>query len=238
MKRFVILGIPRSGTKFLCNTLDKYSDISFPVRHEPFTHLGNAGVVSDYYDTSTLDVDGVISKFPTNQYSGFKVFPGTPPYDIKRIIKQYDMKVIGLIRRDGWKVLGSNMVATQQVDFGISSKMLPQRYYYSQDNMFELTHMMRVIDHYLMSVYTINQTADILLHFEELIEDGYTKRHLNSYFKRRIEFNSGYDDSHDYSHYFENFDVVKKAVLKYVDKNIKKYDIVPSWALDNLYNAE
>jgi hypothetical protein len=62
-KNFVVLGIPRSGTKFFCNTLSQISKIWIPPfrSFEPF-NLKQISYSSQFFQSHLYDHDAIVKK--------------------------------------------------------------------------------------------------------------------------------------------------------------------------------
>lgn len=232
-KGFVVLGLPRSGTTFLCRILDQFHDVSFPILYEPF-HANHVGPISNHYNVSALDYNGLINKLPCNQYMGFKTFPFYH-LDILDMISNYNLFVIGILRKNIWKSIGSLLAAIENSNnFNASSK--PIKYCYNHSRL-EEHFIVNTVHRYLTSIYFIEKNFhQNVIYYEDFVNRDYSNDVLNTFFNRQITIRTDYDDSHHSSQYFVDFEPVKKVVLKHLDKNVITYEKIPSWALDNLYN--
>ena len=233
-KGFVVLGLPRSGTTFLCKTLDQFKDVSFPISYEPF-HVNDISGMANYYNVSVLDYDSLIDKLPPNKYMGFKTFPFYH-LDILDMISNYNLFVIGMLRKNIWKSLGSLLAAIENSDdFNNSSK--PMKYCYNNSRL-EQNFIIITLHRYLTNIDFIEKNFhQNVIYYEDFVNQDYSNDVLNTFFNRQITIRTDYDDSHHPSQYFVDFEPVKKLVLDHLDKNIITYEKIPSWALDNLYNV-
>ena len=220
-KGFVVLGLPRSGTTFLCKTLDQFDNVSFPAEYEPFR--------------VNIDINRVVDSLTNNRYMGFKTFPFYH-LDILDIISNYNLFVIGVLRKDIWKSIGSLLPAIENSDnFNPSSK--PIKYCYNHSRLEEY-FIVNTVHRYLTNIDFIEKNFhQNVIYYEDFVNQDYSNDVLNTFFNRQITIRTDYDDSHHPSQYFVDFEPVKKLVLDHLDKNIITYEKIPSWALDNLYNV-
>ena len=237
-KNFVIVGTPRSGTTFLCDTLNDFDDIWIPKypNYEPFNPnvLKKVSVTSNH---NAFDQDAIIKKFVSYKsskkvtYFGFKTFLSFHS-NLKDLIKENDLDVIIILRKDIWKVIGSMMIAVDNNDYIGSSKK-------HQPFIFEKTsreiRRIQVFFNQICRVYwelenIFSKDLNIIdkFYFEDLIENK-ERPLLNEYFQRTIYFNHGYNDNDDISKYISNFQVMKNFILEEVNQYQTHYSSLPEY---------
>tara|TARA_B110000503_G_scaffold143686_1_gene247030 strand:- start:6875 stop:7621 length:747 start_codon:yes stop_codon:yes gene_type:complete len=213
MNKFLITGIPRSGTTILVKTLAKLNDVEVYDDQEGFAEpfkIVNKKLDLNPYLRLTAVEDKCNSK-----YFGFKCFPGDL-LDINQLNEQRNYKTFAIIRKDIWKALFSYCVAKTKFVrdstdiFKHSSTLHTQRplQTYIDDWQSPLNQMIRQSYFWrVKSCYEFEtqwKNTDII-YFEDLIKPNASFECLNEYFGQEIIFNLDYDDSHDTESYYANF---------------------------------
>ena len=237
-KNFIIVGTPRSGTTFVCDVLAQEQDIWIPKypNYEPFNPAVSKRVSRDV-KTHVFDQDAIVKKFINyktkldSKYFGFKTFPSFHS-DLKDLIRNNDLDVIIVLRKDIWKVIGSMMIAVDNEDYIGSSKK-------HEPFVFEPTHRekrrIRTFFNQTCRSYwelenSFQQNLKIIdkIYFEDLINDP-IRPNLNIYFERELKFEAGYDDSDDMCRYVKNFDEMKNFILEEVKGFQTHYSALPEY---------
>lgn len=237
-KNFIIVGTPRSGTTFLCDVLNSFDDIWIPKypNYEPF----NPNVlkkVSLTVNNNAFDQDAIIKKFisykPNKKatYFGFKTFLSFHS-NLKDLIRDNNLDVIIILRKDIWKVIGSMMIAIDHNDYLGSSKK-------HEPFVFEKTsreiRRIQVFFNQICRVYwelenIFSKDLNIVdkFYFEDLIENN-KRPLLNEYFQRDILFDHGYNDNDDMSKYVVNFQEMKNFILEEINQYQIHYSSLPEY---------
>lgn len=243
-KNFVVLGIPRSGTKFFCKTLSDCPNIWLPSwndTYEPF-NLKKIAYTSEIFNHHFFDQDAIVKKLINSKHKQEKEYVGFKTFliwhrDFQNIVTDNNLKIIIMIRKDFWKVFGSFLLAIDNNDYSGSSKIfMPFK--------FEITNRekRRIIDTFnnfcyqywqLENVYSKHKNFIDKIYFEDLLHrDSFSN--INDYFNREIIFNSTYSDKDSYSSYFDNFDVLKDFIKTHCKSAPKHYNNLPEYLKINL----
>jgi hypothetical protein len=237
-KNFIIVGSPRSGTTFLCDILNGFEDIWIPEypNYEPF----NPNVIKKVSATTknnAFDHDAIVKKFisyksnKNAKYFGFKTFLSFHS-DLRELIKNNDLDVIIILRKDIWKVMGSMLIAVDNNDYIGSSKKY-QPYIFertSREKRRILTSFNQLCRVYweLENVFSKNLNIIDKFYFEDLIK--YNRRlPIEEYFEREIVFDHKYNDNDDISKYIGNFQEMKDFILEEVHQYQQHYSALPSY---------
>lgn len=244
MNKFLITGMPRSGTTVLIKTLGKLNDVfvySDPQGFgEPFKIMNKTLELNPYIRLNEVE------KACSSEYFGFKVFPNDLiSIEYLHDVKQYRTFVI--IRKDIWKAIFSHALAktklfVNRLDIFASSSTL-----HTQDSKYNtlsdippalLREIKGAFFHKIKQCYEFEtrwKNIDII-YFEDLIRPNASFNCLNEYFKEKIIFNLNYDDSHDSEAYYSNFSA--SALHELSEHFIKTVDIpddCPKYIRDSVY---
>ena len=242
-KNFIIVGTPRSGTTFVCDVLNGFDDIWIPKypNYEPF----NPNVLKKVSLTAkhnAFDHDTIVKKFIGHksnkgaEYFGFKTFLSFHS-NLRELIKDNDLDVIILLRKDIWKVIGSMMIAIDNNDYIGSSKKY-QPYIFektSREKRRILTFFNQTCRVYWELENTFSKDLNILdkFYFEDLIENN-RRPSIESYFEREIVFDHKYDNNDDISKYISNFQEMKDFILEEVSQYQQHYSALPDYISQHL----
>jgi len=233
MNKFLITGIPRSGTTALIKTLSKIDDVFMysgdsNTFFEPFS-LGNKTQYLNPYQIIEEAEEQCNSK-----YFGFKCFNGDT-VDIKKLNQELGYKPFVIIRRDIWKAVFSHYVAKtasfrEKIDiFDRSSTLHPNK-----DIINNTTELRPGEANFLKLSYfkTLKACYDFetqwknidIIYFEDLIKPNASFDCLNEYFGQKIIFNLNYDDSHEVNSYILNWNT---SVLNTLSNDLIKTAVIP-----------
>jgi hypothetical protein len=242
-KNFIIVGTPRSGTTFVCDVLSQQEGIWLPKypNYEPFNPSILKRVSKDV-KTHVFDQDSIIKKFinykskMNSEYFGFKTFTGFHS-DLKELIRNNNLDVIIILRKDIWKVIGSMMVAIDNNDYtGSSKKHKP----FIFETTFREKRRIRTFFNRMCRTYwelenSFQTNLNIVdkIYFEDLVSNPIRPK-LNHYFDRELAFDTKYDDKDDLYRYVENFDEMKKFILDEVKDFSVHYSALPEYILKEL----
>lgn len=211
LNKFVLTGMPRSGTTYFLQEIDKLENVSIPkvnFHYEPFATL-NINFILNYEDnierlTESVDTD----------YFGFKIFAANAT-NYCRLVDD-DFKFIILLRKNFWKTFGSAITARQNSDYIGSSKKYvlndndDKHFVQSMENAV-ITMLQQYYDY---ETYWRNHPNTLgVFYFEDLIKPNASFELLNDYFKQKIVFNANYDDSFSADKYFPKLH--QKELLKW-----------------------
>lgn len=237
-KNFIVVGTPRSGTTFVCDVLSKFDDIWIPKfpNYEPF----NPNVLiklSQSINDHAFDHDSIIKNFisfksdKNAEYFGFKTFLSFHS-NIRDLVKDNDLDVILILRKDFWKVVGSMLIAIDNNDYiGTSKKYKPYKFEITKR---EVRRVITFFNHLCRTYWELensffNESTVIdKIYFEDLIENP-NRPALEKYFERTIEFNHGYNDDDSIYSYIENFDEMRDFILSEVKKYKIHYSALPDY---------
>lgn len=239
------MGTPRSGTTFFCKTLTKFDNILIP--DVPFYELFNPWALPKISNLIELDLwnqDKVIEKFvnyknETNKkYFGFKTFPVFHHLDLESLVNNNDLDIIIVLRRDIWKIIGSQMIAIDNNDYSGSS--LHYRPYQFQNTEREKK---RVLAHFLQLTKCFWYNETIFANHKNFIEKIYLEdlsdqicsfEKINNYFDRQISFETGYNDNNDLTQYISNIEELKSFIRSYVKESMHHFKVLPEYLLIEL----
>jgi hypothetical protein len=241
---FVVLGLPRSGTKFFCKTLSEQSNIWIPSwnnTYEPF-NLKKISTSSEIFDSHLYDHDLIVKKLINAKKEKQKEFMGFKTFlvwhrDFKEIVDKNNLQIIILIRKNFWKVFGSFLLAIDNSDYtGSSTKFSPFLFIPSN------RENRRIIDIFnnfcfqywqLENVYSFHKNFIDKIYFEDLLKSKKFDK-IDTYFKNKITFQTEYRDEFDLQKYFANFDEIKKFIVDHCKTAPKHYNKLPSYFLENI----
>lgn len=244
MNKFLITGMPRSGTTVLINTLGKLDDVFVYSDSkgfgEPFKVMNKTLELNPYIRLDSVE------KECDSKYFGFKVFPN----DLVNIeylhnVKQY--KTFVIIRKDIWKAIFSHALAKQTLFinnldiFAGSSTLHPHDSKYDKLSDIPpvlLREFKGAFFHRVKQCYEFEtRWKNInIIYFEDLIKPDASFGCLNEYFNKDIVFNLNYDNSHDSEAYYSNFS--SSALHNLAAYFIKTIDIpndCPGYIRDSIY---
>jgi hypothetical protein len=242
-KNFVVLGIPRSGTKFFCNTLSQISKIWIPPfrSFEPF-NLKQISYSSQFFQSHLYDHDAIVKKMidmkhhQNKEYMGFKTFL-IWHRDFKNIIENNQLDVFIVLRKNFWKTFGSFLLAIENSNYDGSSTRF-EAFTFRRSNREDR----RIIDYFnnfsfqywqLENEYSFHKNFIHKVYLEDL-SDSVRYSKINDYFDHDIIFNSGYNDSHDMSKYFTNFEELKEFISQYCKSARLHYSALPDYIVQQL----
>jgi len=213
MNKFLITGIPRSGTTIFARTLSQLDDVDMANDDhdffEPFKLM-----------SSTLDLNSLprLKKLEDScklNYFGFKCFPGDL-LDLT-MLRLNGYKTFAVIRKDIWKSIFSHAIARTKLfrdndssAFGASSKLYTQGLSVSTIEDLPLPLLRMFNDSFFARIKhayefeTQYENTDII-YFEDLIKPNASFECVNNYFNKEVIFNLDYDDSDDFTSYYNNF---------------------------------
>lgn len=241
-KNFIIVGTPRSGTTFLCDILSQLQGVWMPryPNYEPFNPTVLMKVSVDL-NSDIFDHDAIVKKFISmkNQkqceYFGFKTFTGFHS-DFKQLIRDNDLDVVIMLRKDFWKVVGSKLVAIDNGNYiGTSKRFKP----FVFDKSIREKRRIKTFFNHLCRAYWLleNRMNDLKIidkvYFEDLIIDPVRPK-INEYFNRELKFDTGYNDNDSIYSYVSNFDELKSYLLEDVKKFKIHYGALPEYLLEQL----
>jgi hypothetical protein len=219
--KFFILGLPRSGTTAIANTLNACGDVYLysskkiegiidneSYLFEPFA-LANSKVTLDW----KYKLKEVIEPNFTKKFNGFKVIPGDQ-VNIRSLVNDYGYRPLIVIRKDIWKVIFSKIAASytihdentlkeESTGAQIGAYLESSRKAKADFSKF-LPFVPRLeffLGNFIKSIYELENEArhelnpiDII-YFEDFIQPNKTYTKINEYFGQEIKFNLEYDDS-------------------------------------------
>jgi hypothetical protein len=240
---FIILGTPRSGTTFFCETLNSHSNIWIPefTNSEPF-NPSNIVQLSNTFKSNIFDHNAIIQKLINNkekkeiEYFGFKTFLSWHS-DISSIIDHNQLAIFLVLRKNIWKVLASMLIAIDNKDFQGSSKRFDPFYYdgsnREQRRIFTIFNSLCRDYWWSENVFYNHNNLIEKIYLEDLINNNMSFKKINEYFKKEIQFSANYtEDSID--EYVENFEDLKQFILEKVHLSKYHYSALPDYILKEL----
>jgi len=242
-KNFVIVGTPRSGTTFVCDVLNEFDDIWIPEfpNYEPF-NPHNLHRLANSMKNNSFDQDSIIKKFISVKskknvdYFGFKTFLSFHS-DLKNLIKDNDLDVILILRKDIWKVIGSMLIAIDHNDYiGSSKKHDPFIFVESKR---EVRRIMTFFNQLCRTYWELEnlfaKDSNIIekLYFEDIVNNNIANN-LDTYFNKKIIFDHNYNDTDDINSYIGNFEELQSLIMEEVKKNHTHYSALPSYIVNQL----
>lgn len=242
-KNFVIVGTPRSGTTFICDALNQFDDIWIPEfpNYEPF-NPHNLHRLTESIKNNAFDQDLIIKKFISLKsrknidYFGFKTFLSFHS-NLKNLIKDNNLDVILIMRKDIWKVIGSMLIAIDHNDYlGSSKKYDPFVFVESKR---EIRRIMTFFNHLCRSYWELENTFannfNVVekMYFEDIIKNNNTNN-LDNYFDKKIIFDFNYDDNDSIYFYMKNFEELQDLIMKEVKKYHVHYSALPYYIKSQL----
>ena len=243
MNKFLITGLPRSGTTIFARTLSQLDNVSMPNdKHDFFEPFK---IMAKPVELNCLPRLKSLENNCQSKYFGFKCFNR----DLLNVsdLSRDGYKTFAIIRKDIWKSIFSHAIAKTAlfVDgeniFANSStlhiqdlvaktvkEMPPPLIRMFQDSFFD-----RIKDAYEFETQWKN--IDII-YFEDLIKPNASFDCVNEYFNEEIIFNLNYDDTSDIEVYYPNID---PKVLRYISAQIISSIILPKdcpkYIIDAMY---
>lgn len=213
MNKFVITGIPRSGTTVFARTLSKIDNIH--VANDQHDFYEPFKIMSNSLDLNPLPRLKELEDNCRSNYFGFKSFPG----DLLDLtaLRLNGYKTFAIVRKDIWKSIFSHAIARTKLfrdndntAFKGSSKLYTESVVASSISelpppllrMFQDSFFTRIKHAYEFE--TQYKNTDVI-YFEDLIKPNASFKCVNTYFNKEIIFNLNYDDSDDFSSYYKNF---------------------------------
>lgn len=245
MNKFLITGIPRSGTTALIKTLSKIDDVfMYSGDNNPFFEPFSLGNKTQYLNPYQL-----IEEAESNcnsKYFGFKCF-NELVIDINKLNEHMNYKTFAIIRKDIWKSVFSHHIAKtkwfkENIDIFHSSSTLHAEktiinnikdLHPAEARNLKLSYFTRIKECYDFETQWKN--IDII-YFEDLIKPNASFDCLNEYFGQTITFNLNYDDSHDVEGYFSNWNLdVLRSLSKDVEATVSIPNDCPSYIKESMY---
>lgn len=242
-KNFVIVGTPRSGTTLVCDVLNQFEDIWIPEfpNYEPF-NPHNLPRLTEAMRNNSFDQDLIVKKFISHKYKknvdyfGFKTFLSFHS-DLKNLIKDNNLDVILILRKDIWKVMGSMLIAIDHNDYiGSSKKHHPFVFVESKREVRRImTFFNQLCRSYweLENLFTNGFSVIEKLYFEDIITDT-IPNNLNLYFGKEIIFNHNYNNEAGHSSYIENFEELQNFIMQEIKNHHIHYSALPEYVINQL----
>ena len=244
MNKFLITGLPRSGTTIFARTLSQLDNVHMANDEhdffEPFKLLSKS------LDLNSLPKLKELEDSCKLNYFGFKCFPGDL---LDLTMLRFDgYKTFAVIRKDIWKSIFSHAIARTKLfrdndgsAFGTSSKLHTQLL--SASTIKELpTPLLRMFrDSFFARIkeayeFETQHTNTDVIYFEDLIKPNASVDCVNNYFNKEVIFNLDYDDSDDFSSYYQNFspELLSSMCLHFM-KTVNIPNDCPQYIIDSIY---
>lgn len=243
MNKFLITGLPRSGTTIFARTLSKIEDVSLADDannfFEPFK------ILSKRRELNPLPRLTALENSCNTKYFGFKCFPG----DLLNLtdLSNSGYKTFAVIRKDIWKSIFSLAIARTELYVNNANVFAGSSTLHMQDlvatsmqempapllRMFQDSFFARIKDAYDFET----QWKDIdIIYFEDLIRPNASFDCVNKYFNKEVVFNLDYDDSNDVESYYPNID---NKILRFISAQIINTVTIPKdcpkYIIDSMY---
>jgi hypothetical protein len=211
-KRFIVTGVPRSGTTFVCKKIAELQTVHMdPVPgYEPFGPEG--GVLDEQQYLRRLERDN------PNKIVGLKTW-WEESYDLHHHLKSYDTIVV--LRRDIHKVFLSYVVMTRAgFDVNHSSRNRP-----GAESIEHTDYSLKYLAHSVLKSYYYSEKmlCTFKLYFEDLSKDNPL---LDEYFETKLDLDPGYRETQltDYHPDPQRYlDILKDTALTMDHKNLPDY---------------
>ena len=259
--KFFILGLPRSGTTAIANTLSDNNIYMYSSEKvegivdnesylfEPFA-LANRKVVLDWKHKLHYTIEPKFKK----EYNGFKVILGDQ-VNIHSLSQDFNYRPLIVIRKDIWKVIFSKIAAsyatheetgpigvylqssrTAKADFTKFLPTIPRLEFF-------LGNMIKAIYELENETYMLDPID--IIYFEDFIKPNTTYNKINKYFGKEITFNLNYNDEfNDISEYLSEAGWTSnqyKYLASRIDTMVERFSIkddakIPKWLKETLIN--
>jgi hypothetical protein len=223
--------------------LNEFDDIWIPGFHnyEPFNPHNLYGL-TELIKNNAFDQDRIIKKFISAKskknvdYFGFKTFLSYHS-DLKNLIKDNNLDVILILRKDIWKVIGSMLVAIDHNDYiGSSKKHDPFIFVESKREVRRImTFFKQLCRVYweLENLFAKESNVIEKLYFEDIVNNNISNN-LDTYFNKKIIFDHNYNNDDNISSYIGNFEELQSLIMEEVKKNHTHYSALPSYIVNQL----
>lgn len=242
VNNFVVLGIPRSGTTHVCDKLTENLNVfmSQTALYEPFNPKAlpvTSSLMGNIFDQG--DIVGRLARYGYREqgaeYCGYKAFP----FQISNfnILEQHKSRIIIVLRKNIWKVMGSMLVGAQRQDFRTTSTT--DKFTFDINDSFTranfLTSWHNITSAYWLLENTFRNSPHFLdiMYFEDFTKQG-TYDRVNEYFKYDYNFISDYSDDHHPSIYYNNWDEFVYVVKDWTAKCKRHYDALPEYVMEHI----
>lgn len=243
MKKFIITGLPRSGTTVVCRTIANNNDVYMYKNgngwYEPFStfHLGH----EEFNPHGRLHDAEKDCNLP---YFGFKLFAEdliTVEYCTSNGYVPF-----AVIRQDIWKAVFShwnaehNLANDKVCTFDKSSKdyTLDRKNWTSIDAVPRetLSRIVKKLIKWTKWAYRFEKIYKAnIIYFEDITKQNALDNSLNEFFDRDITFNLNYTDDHGLESYAANVDtLVWSEISKMVAKEINLPSDTPQYIKNSL----
>jgi len=245
MNKFVITGIPRSGTTVFARTLSKIDNIH--VANDQHDFYEPFKIMSNSLDLNPLPRLKELEDNCRSNYFGFKSFPGDL-LDLTKLILNDRYKTFAVIRKDIWKSIFSHAIARTKLfrdndntAFKGSSKLYTETLSASSISelpppllrMFQDSFFARIKHAYEFE--TQYENTDVI-YFEDLIKPNASFECVNNYFNKEVIFNLDYDDSADFTSYYNNFSPeLLSSMCKHFIQTVNIPNDCPQYIKDSVY---
>jgi hypothetical protein len=241
---FIVLGTPRSGTTFFCQTLSQLDDVFIPEfpNFEIFNPWATP-TVSKAIKTHMFDQDKALKKFIdykiqiNKKYFGFKTFI---PFhnDLTTLINNNDLDIFVVLRKDIWKILGSMLIAIDHNDYTTSSlKYQPfvfEKTEREKRRVLGLFNQLCKSFWYNENAFTNHKNFVEKIYLEDIVAGNNTFKNVNNYFNKIIEFYPTNNDNKSINEYISNIDEFQSFFKDHVKKSKEHYGALPEYILKEL----
>lgn len=243
MNKFLISGLPRSGTTVFAKTISHLDDVSLANDaqgfFEPFKIMSKNRELNPIPRLKNLENNCKLD------YFGFKCFPG----DLLNLtnLSNSGYKTFAIIRKDIWKSIFSHAVAKTELFVNNANVFSKSSTLHAQDleinsikempppllRMFQDSFFDRIKQAYDFEKHW--NDIDII-YFEDLIKPDASFECVNKYFNKEIIFNLDYNDDSDIEAYYPN---INPKVFKFISSHIINTVVLPEdcpkYIVDSLY---
>jgi len=243
MNKFIVTGIPRSGTTIFTKTLAQQSGVDVFSNDHFFYEPFSMGFKNKFRLNPEKDLAIQESKCK-DDYFGFKAFKDgflTPDY-----LMTQGYRPIVLLRKDLWKSVISAFVQQWQVGQNLhptytSKEIIFPDVYNTVEEVppFMRTRFLINLGNRVMMCYRAERVwKDVIdiIYFEDLIKPGATFKNVNEYFQREIKFDLNYDNSMDALDYVPG--IPREWFTKITREVIQKLEIetpdIPQYIIDSV----
>jgi hypothetical protein len=264
--KFFILGLPRSGTTAVANTLNSYDNVHMHSTKkvegiidneshlfEPFA-LANTKVMLDWKPKLINNIEPNFNQ----DYNGFKVIFGDQ-VSIHRLVNEFNYRPLVVIRKNIWKMIFSKIAAMWAVaeeddsDNKVKTYTKSSRLANANFSYFPLfvPRFEFFLNQFIKIIYELENeimgtcNPISIIYFEDFVKPNATNDKLIEYFGQDIIFNLNYDDSFDIIDEYLSEAKWSNNQYKYlssrIDATIEKFNIkidptVPDWLKEVLIN--
>lgn len=233
--KFLVTGIPRSGTTKFMEVLSSYDDIWVPKTREVFNVYYGRGFTEDILDDigPMFDRKNVATRlfdygFKKNyRYSGFKTFFHSQ-FDFSGLLKLNNPDIIVMKRKNVWKAIGSALRHLMSLD------NTGKKFVYTPDNIFVNSLISQTLNSYWRSENFLKDYNIVAEVFFEDITTNDKDSSIDEYFQRDIDFNYGYVPVSHASDYIENIEELGDKFSRKILGHWNHYKTLPDYVLDSM----